>query len=330
MRLLCFFGVLALTAMTLPAQGNNTHAMDSVLVKDWTPDSSLVVPATTVSKARFPAIDVHVHVGIAGTGHNGGDTPESLAAWVKIMDEAGVEKIIVLTEAIGAEFDRLADLYQKNYPDRFQLWCGLDVRDFDKPDYPQRAAAELERCYRKGARGVGELSDKGWGIMGGMVAAFSHPPRLPRERRLHLDDPRLDLFWKKCAELKIAVNLHVADHPSAWRAPDNHQERLPKSQIYNQYGTDVPSYDELIGRRDRLLARHPDTIFIACHMSNQGNDLPRLSIALDRFRNLYLDLSARDYEIGRQPRTAAKFLEKYHDRVLFGSDVDPGADMYRA
>jgi len=316
--------------MTLPAQGRNTHAMDSVLVKDWTPDSSLVVPATTVSKARFPAIDVHVHVGITGTGHNGGDTPESLAAWVKIMDEAGVEKIIVLTEAIGAEFDRLADLYQKNYPDRFQLWCGLDVRDFDKPDYPQRAAAELERCYRKGARGVGELSDKGWGIMGGMAAAFSDPPRLPRERRLHLDDPRLDLFWKKCAELKIAVNLHVADHPSAWRAPDNHQERLPKSQIYNQYGTDVPSYDELIGRRDRLLARHPDTIFVACHMSNQGNDLPRLSIALDRFRNLYLDLSARDYEIGRQPRTAAKFLEKYRDRVLFGSDVDPGADMYRA
>jgi len=58
---------------------------------------------------------------------------------VKGMDEAGVEKVIVLTEAIGPEFDKLADLYQKTYPDRFQLWCGLDIRDFENPDYPERA-----------------------------------------------------------------------------------------------------------------------------------------------------------------------------------------------
>jgi predicted TIM-barrel fold metal-dependent hydrolase len=51
--------------------------------------------------------------------------------------------------------------------------------------------------------------------MGGLAAAFGDPPKLPRGRRLHLDDLRLDLFWKKCAELKIPVNLHVADHPSA-------------------------------------------------------------------------------------------------------------------
>jgi hypothetical protein len=110
---------------------------------------------TTIPKARFPAIDVHVHI------DNGGHTPESIAAWVKSMDDAGVEKTVVFTEATGAEFDRLADLYRETAPGRFQLWCGLDICDFEKPDYPERAAAELERCYRKGARGVGELSDMG-------------------------------------------------------------------------------------------------------------------------------------------------------------------------
>ena len=141
--------------------------------------------------------------------------------------------------------------------------------------------------------------------MGGMLAAYGDPPKPPPDRGLHLDDPRLDLFWKKCAELRIPVSLHIADPPSAWRPPDNHQERLPRFQIFNQYGMGGSSYEELISRRDRLLARHPDTTFILCHLSNQGNDLATLSTALDRFPNLYLDLAARASEIGRQPRNAA-------------------------
>jgi predicted TIM-barrel fold metal-dependent hydrolase len=92
----------------------------------------------------------------------------------------------------------------------------------------------------------------------------------------------------------------------------------------------MPSYEGLMSRRDRLLARHPDTIFIACHLSNQGNDLAALSTPMDHFPNLYLDLSGRVTKSDRQSRTAAKFLEKYHTRVLFGTDAKPGLKMYRA
>ncbi len=117
--------------------------------------------------------------------------------------------------------------------------------------------------------------------------------------------PRLDLFWKKCAELKIPVNTHIADHPSCWQPLGPNQERTPDFQHFNLYGKDVPSYEELLGHRDRLLERHPDTRFIACHLSNQGNNLAAAGQALDRFPNLYFDISARDYELGRQPRDGA-------------------------
>src|SRR5260370_39080308 len=115
MRPIFLFAALALLAVPLPAQ-QQTHAMDSVLVKDWVPDSSLRVPITNIPKARFPAIDLHVHVGMPGTNHTGGDTPDSLPAWAKSMDEPGGDKAIVLTEATGAEFDRLAGLYPDTYP----------------------------------------------------------------------------------------------------------------------------------------------------------------------------------------------------------------------
>ncbi len=288
--------------------------MDSILLKDYAPDSSLAVPETRVPKARFPVIDVHAHVYA--------ESNAEVADWVKTMDEVGVERTIILTDATGAEFDRLVDLYLKNYPDRFQLYCGLDTSESGASDYPQRAVRELVRCFEKGARGVGELSDKGWGFNG----SSAHP--LPRNQRLHPDDPRLDLFWKKCAELKLPVNVHIADHPSCWQPLGPRQERTPDFQTFNLHGKDVPSYEELLSHRDRLLERHPDTRIIACHLSNQGNNLAAVGQVLDRFPNLYLDISARDYELGRQPRTALRFLTRYKDRILFGTDMGRDRKVY--
>jgi predicted TIM-barrel fold metal-dependent hydrolase len=289
--------------------------MDSILLKDYAPASSLVVPETFVPKARFPVIDVHTHTSMSDI-----KTAADVDAWVKTMDEVGIEKSVVFTDVTGADFDRQVELYVKRHPDRFQLWCSLDTTNIDAPDYPQRAVAELVRCRQKGARGVGELSDKGWGFQGGQI---------PRDKRLHLDDPRLDAFWEKCAELKMPVNVHVADHPSCWQPLGPKQERTPDFQHFNLSDKDVPSYEELLAKRDRLLAKHPKTTFIFCHLSNQGNDTATLAKVLDRYPNLYLDIAARDYEIGRQPRAAAKFIGRYRDRILFGTDMGREKHMYQ-
>lgn len=291
--------------------------MDSLRLKDYAPASSLVVPVTHISKARFPVIDVHSHASM-----NGIRTKADVDAWVRTMDQTGVEMSVVFTETTGAEFDRLADLLLKSYPKRFQVWCGIDTKDIDAPDYAARAVRELERCYRKGARGVGEVTDKGWGVQAAEANA------LPRVKRLRLDDARLDPFWRKCAELRIPVNVHVADHPSCWKPLGPKQERTPDFQGFNLYGKDVPSYEELLATRDRMLDKHAKTTFIFCHLSNTGNDLVALSRTLDRYPNMYVDLSARDYEIGRQPRAARAFLEKYQGRVMFGTDMGRDKSMY--
>ena len=306
---------LALAATSHAQQSGNEEAVErvgAVVLKDWAPKSSLVAPRTDIAKARYPVIDVHSHAYA--------ETPEEVAEWVRVMDEVGVEKTVVLTGAVGKRFDEMVELYLKPFPDRFVLYAGVLREGAEAPDYPQRAAAELERCYRSGARGLGELSDKGSG--------YTREPS--PDKRLHPDDPRLDLFWKKAAELHLPANIHMADHPSAWEPADHTQERTPGFQRYNQHGRDVPSHGEILKIRDRLLARHPNNVFIACHLSNQGHDLASLSKAMDAFPNLYLDISARQYELGRQPRNAARFLAKYKDRILFGTDRGREAEMYRS
>lgn len=287
--------------------------MDTIFLKDYAPRSSVVNQETFVPKAMYPVIDCHVHV-VART-------PAEISEWVKTMDEVGMETSVVLTGATGEEFDKLVDSLLKAYPGRFQLYCGLDRTNIDRSDYPERAVAELVRCYKKGARGVGEITDKGFGI--------TRETTLEPGKRLHPDNPRMDAIWEKCAELKMPVNLHMADHPSCWTPLDVFQERTPDFQHFNQYGKDVPSYEELIAIRNRTLEKHPRTIFIACHLGNQGHDLVKLSLALDKYANLYLDTSARDYEMGRTPRASAKFLTKYQNRIVFGTDMGRLKSMYQ-
>lgn len=293
--------------------------MDDILLKDSAPKSSVIVPETFVPKAKFPVIDAHIH---NYPGSADGNTEEVLAEWVETMDDVGVETSVVHTGATGEEFDRLVDLYLKQYPGRFQLYCGILSEGISNSDYSDRAVAELERCYEMGARGVGEITDKGLGV--------TKDPDLSRDERMHHDDPRLEAFWDKCGELNLPVNIHMADHPSAWEPLDVYQERTPDYQHFNLHGNDILSHGEILVHRDRLVEKHPNTTFIACHLSNQGHDLATLSKVLDDFPNLYLDISARDYEIGRTPRATAKFLEKHPDRVIFGTDMGMKKSLYQA
>ena len=302
-----------------PGVPDGPGPMDSVLLKDYAPRSSVVNEKTFLPKARFSVIDVHVH---NYPGRSEGKDPKStLAEWVSTQRDAGISKSVVLTSATGKEFDQMAAMYLDAFPEQFQLYCGLEKNGIDKPDYAERAVAELERCYRRGARGVGELSDKGFGL--------TRDKELAPEKRLHATDPRLDPFWRKCAELKMPVNIHIADHPSSWQPPDVFQERTPIFQQFNKYNDNGLSFEDLIATLERLLVKHPQTTFIACHLANLGHDLGRLEKTLDKFSNLYLDISARDYEVGRQPRRASKFLTKYANRVLFGTDMGMDKNMYQ-
>ena len=57
--------------------------------------------------------------------------------------------------------------------------------------------------------------------------------------------------------------------------------------------------------------------------------IDRVGQLLDRFPNADVEVSARVQELGRQPYTARKWLIKYQDRVLFGTDGSPDRDVER-
>jgi hypothetical protein len=128
--------------------------VNDLKLKDYRPVSIYKTPTANIQKAKYPAYDMH--------SHDYAKTDADVDAWVKTMDECGIAKTMILSYTTGAKFDSLIDKFSR-YKDRFEVWCGFDYTGANEPGWEKKAVAELERCYKKGARGIGELGDKGLG-----------------------------------------------------------------------------------------------------------------------------------------------------------------------
>ena len=306
---------LALPIPPLAAEETKTTATpfspNTILLKDYRPRSLYQIPVTQIAKARYPIIDMH--------SHPEAKTEAEITTWLNHMDEVNVEKSIVLTMATGAPFDEIYGKYSK-YPDRFEVWCGLDFSAYKTLAFPGHAITELERCREKGAKGIGEIHDKGQGLRSGKSTAPG----------LHPDDPRVDGIWQKAAALHMPVSLHVADPIWMYQPMDRHNDGLMNAyewRLDNQPNiVQLPGMIEIL---ERTAAHHRNTTFVACHFANLDYDLTHLGEVFDRNPNLYADISARYAETAPIPRFAAKFYEKYYDRLVYGTDMGYDTRMYR-
>ena len=282
---------------------------DQILLKEYRPKSIYKIPITTIDKAKFPVTDVHSHDGY-------GPNDSGIAGWIKTMDDVGLEKSIILSGRSGAQLDAVLARFGK-HPKRFEVWSGFDYSGYDKPGWSEKAVAELERGFKSGARGVGELSDKGRGLAGASG--------------MHLDDPRMDPLLEKCADLGMPINVHIGEDQWMYEPQDEHNDGLMNGYTWRiaTNDTNVLGHAEVLKTLENAVAKHPRATIIACHFANCSADLGKLGEMFDKYPNLYADMGARFTEITPIPRFANKFFTKYQDRLLYGTDNTPVAGMYR-
>ncbi len=99
--------VMMVAIALMGCQGQSDQAPPNspaeISVAEWMPESIHKAGNTQVQKARYPAIDMHAHHYV--------ETEEELDRRVEIMDQAGIEKSVVLTNVTGAEFDSVYTFY---------------------------------------------------------------------------------------------------------------------------------------------------------------------------------------------------------------------------
>lgn len=301
----------ALAALLLAWSGAHADDIRELKLKDWQPRSMLVVKSTRVEKPAAPVIDAHNHLYSA----------KDVGAVVKAMDVAGVRTVVNLDGGWGDELRQELRRFDQAHPGRFLTFALVSFKGIDDPRWSARTARQLEADFKAGARGLKIHKSLGLGVR------FKATGKL-----LRIDDPRLDPIWAACGKHGRPVMIHSAD-PKAFFTPlDRHNERwheLNEHPGWLFHGKDFPSYAELLAQLRRVIKRHPRTTFIGAHVGSQSEDLAAVGKWLDELPNFHVDINARINELGRQPYTARRFLLKYQDRVLFGTDTFPSPEMYR-
>jgi uncharacterized protein len=274
-------------------------------ITEYKPKSTLVVPEHPVPRARFPVIDIHSH-------QPAPISPQELETVVKSMDPLNLR---VLVNATGATGDRLVQsvtaLRNSPYKDRMVMFTNINFQNVG-PGYGQRMAMQLDADVKAGALGLGEIM-KGFGLRA----------RKADGSRLRIDDPELDPIWDAAARLNIPVLIHTADPQEFFQPITFTNERWLELALYpdRRYpSSQFPSFETINTERDNLFRKHPKTKFIMAHLGWHANNLGRVAKLFDEMPNVYGEVGAVLYDLGRQPRTAREFLVKYQDRVLFGKD----------
>jgi predicted TIM-barrel fold metal-dependent hydrolase len=264
------------------------------------------VPEHTVPRAKFPAVDLHGHPPSL-------DNPETIREVVAAMDSLNLQVIVQARGSSGARLTRQIEAVRAaGQADRFVFFTTVNLSGVG-PGSGARIAAQLETDVAAGAVGIGEIG-KGFGLT----------TRKADGTRLEMDDPELDIVWETAGRLGIPVFVHTGDPAEFFQPLDYENERWLEMAIFpNRRFNDrsrYPAFDDLMAERDRMLAKHPNTTWVLAHMSWYTQDLGRLGELFDKYPNVHGEVGAVLYDLGRQPRFARAFFEKYKDRIFFGKD----------
>ena len=272
------------------------------------PRSMLVTEAHEIRRPRFPVIDYHNHLDAL--------SPRDV---LRIMDACGVERIINITMQTGENALRIIEKFHSANPSRFPTSGWMAWSGIERADSPQLACDRLEQLVEHGACGI-----KFWKDLGLTV-------RDAQGELLRIDDERLAPIFEKTAKLRVPVMFHTADPDAFFLPVDEQNERYEELAAHPDWSFHGSQYskEELLAQRDRVIARHPSTTFVAAHVAASSEHLTRAAHLLETRPNVLIDISARASELGRQPYTAREFFLRFSDRILFGTDLLPEESMYR-
>jgi predicted TIM-barrel fold metal-dependent hydrolase len=287
----------------------------------------LRVHESRVERSKFPSIDFHTHISVSTKSEKGVElspdreylgTPQELLA---VMDRKNIRAMVNLTGGYENGLTEAVAKYDRSYPGRFYTFTEPSYTRVKETDYPKLQAQAIERAHRDGARGLKILKTLGLYLRENITSGTL----------VKIDDARFDPMWEACGQLNIPVAIHISDPIAFFTPTDRFNERyeeLNNHPDWSFYGGDFPSNAELIAARNRVIARHPNTHFVTLHVGNFSEDLNNVGENLDRFPNMSVDIAARVGELGRQPVTARKFIDKYQDRILFATDATPHGDEF--
>ena len=234
---------------------------------------------TAADFATVDKIDVHVHI-------NSPDTA--------LIDEAQADHFRLLTINVDypdfpplPEQARIAQALVASHPATVAYAATFSMQGWDQPDWQQRVIRQLGQAFADGAVGV-----KVWKNIG-MEFRDSHG------RLVMIDDAKFDPVFDFIREQHRVLIGHQGEPHNCWLPLDqmtvnNDKEYFREHPQYHMYlHPELPSYEDQMAARDRMLAKNLELKFMGAHLASLEWSVDRLAAFLDRFPNTVVDLAAR-------------------------------------
>jgi predicted TIM-barrel fold metal-dependent hydrolase len=256
-------------------------------------------------------IDAHVHVNTKDT------------RFVALSEEDNFRLLSINVDAPGfvpIQEQQVITVHQLNaFPSRFAYATSFKVASWEEEQWEQNTMAYLAESFAKGAvavkvwKNIGmELKEKN----GGFVM---------------IDHPRFGPVMDFLKQHNVTLIGHLGEPKNCWLPVEemtvsgdrNYFSSHPKYHMYLH--PEYPSYESQIDARDRLLAKHPDLLFVGAHFGSLEWSVDELAARLDRFPNMAVDMAERISHLQHQAVTdwqkVREFFMKYQDQLIYGTDI---------
>ena len=214
--------------------------------------------------------------------------------------------------------ERDAVSLRTRYPGRVAFATTFSVENFQSPTWGADTVRDVAAAVAEGAVGV-----KIWKNIGMTL-------RDPDGRYVMPDDPRFTPLLRYLEQHHLVLLGHQAEPLNCWLPPEKMTVRSDREyfeehpQYYMYRHPEMPSHDFILDARDRMLAAHPDLRFDAVHLASLEWDVDKGAAFLERFPRARVDVAARmvhlEYQAASDPERVRRFLIRYQDRILYGSD----------
>jgi predicted TIM-barrel fold metal-dependent hydrolase len=294
---------------------NETHTTQHY----FNPVTKLLRRETRVLVPVCPVIDAHNHLGPA---FGGGWDSHPVSAVIDQLDQAHVSTYVDLDGGWGEDIlDARLRKFKSAAPERFIFFGGPGWKHWaeDGNAFGERAAKRFALQVTRGAQGLKIWKDFGLHV------------RDEKGTLVAVDDSRLDPLWQTTSDLGLPVIIHVADPVAFFDPLDRNNERWDELHAHPDWhfpAPQFPVFTTIIEAFARLIEKFPKLKFVGAHVGCYAENLNWVEALLQRCPNFYVDISARISELGRQPYTARRFMEKFQDRILFGIDCGPQLEAY--
>jgi hypothetical protein len=208
--------------------------------------------------------------------------------------------------------------HRKQNPEIFAFASTFHMAGWDNPEWIINTIKYLDSTFAQGAVAV-----KVWKNIG---MEFKDKD----SNLVMIDNPKFDLIFKHLKEKNIPLVGHHGEPKDCWLPVDkmiNNDMKLyfgNHPQYHMSLHPDMPSYEEQMASRDRMLERNKEIPYMGAHIGSLEWSLDELGKFFEKFPNAAVDLGARmgymQYHAAKDREKTRDFVVKYQDRILYATD----------